>query len=395
MATNRWTFLWLLSFIRVAMGVQFQSVGAAGPAIRDDLGLDYAALGAIAGSYLGLGAFLALPAGWLSGRFGDRRILLSGLGLMVLGGVGLGLAPNFSLALGCRLASGVGAVMLNIVVSKLVMDRFADASLGTAMGVLLGAWPLGIGLGSVVLPYAVDLVGWRGVMLGTAAVCAGFLAMAAGVVPRGVPRVMPGPGPGAMVRLGMNPTVIAAVVVAGFVWMLANAGYIVLLGFAPSFYVEHGMSLATAGWVLSLASFGTIPVAPIGGWLGSRTGRPMLITAVCFLIVGPLFLLVPDTAHPALLLLVLGVIFGLPSGLIVAMPARVLRPEQRAVGMGLFYSVFYAGLGVFAPFAGWVRDLTAIDTAPFVVAAVLTSATALAIPVFLILARRAGPPATR
>ena len=184
MATDRWTFLLLLSFIRVAMGVQFQSVGAAGPAIRDDLGLDYAALGAIAGSYLGLGAFLALPAGWLSARFGDRRILLSGLGLMVLGGIGLGLAPGFGLALGCRLASGVGAVMLNIVVSKLVMDRFADASLGTAMGVLLGAWPLGIGLGSIVLPYTVDLVGWRGVMLGTAAVCAGFLGMAAGVVPR-------------------------------------------------------------------------------------------------------------------------------------------------------------------------------------------------------------------
>ena len=75
-----------------------------------------------------------------------------------------------------------------------------------------------------------------------------------------------------------------------------------------------------------------------------------------------------------------------------ALPARVLRPEQRAVGMGLFYSVFYAGLGVFAPFAGWVRDLTTIDSAPFAVAAVLTLATALAIPVFLVLARRIGGP---
>ncbi len=392
MATDRWVFLLLLSFIRVAMGIQFQSVGAAGPAIRDDLGLDYAALGAIAGSYLGLGAFLALPAGWLSKRFGDRRILLSGLALMVLGGIGLGLAPGFALALACRLASGVGAVMLNIVVSKLVMDRFADASLGTAMGVLLGAWPLGIGLGSIVLPYVVDLIGWRGVMLATAALCGGFLVMAAWVVPGGMPQARAQGGPGAAMRLAMSPLVIAAVVVAGLIWMLANAGYIILLGFAPAFFVEHGMSLATAGWVLSLASFGTIPVGPIGGWLGSRTGRPMLITALCFLIAGPLFLLVPDTAHPALLLLLIGVIFGLPCGLIVALPARVLRPEQRAVGMGLFYSVFYAGLGVFAPFAGWVRDLTTIDSAPFAVAAVLTLATALAIPVFLVLARRIGGP---
>ena len=392
MATNRWIYLLLLSFIRVAMGVQFQSVGAAGPAIRDDLGLDYAALGAIAGSYLGLGAFLALPAGWLSARFGDRRILLCGLGLMVLGGIGLGVSPNFGIALCCRLGSGVGAVMLNIVVSKLVMDRFGDASLGTAMGVLLGAWPLGIGVGSIVLPYAVDLIGWRGVMLATAACCAGFLIMAAAVVPRGVPHVAVMRSGAGVLRLGMSPLVIAAVVVAGMVWMLANAGYIILLGLAPSYFAEHGMSLATAGWVLSLASFGTIPVGPVGGWLGSRTGRPMLITAVSYLLVAPLFLLVPGTSHPALLLLLVGVIFGLPAGLIVAMPARVLRPDQRAVGMGLFYSVFYAGLGVFAPFAGWVRDLTAIETAPFIVAAVLTAITAIAVAVFVVLVGRVGRP---
>ena len=383
MATNRWLFLALVTFIRAAMGVQFQSVGAAGPAIRDDLGLDYASLGAIAGSYLGLGAFLALPAGWLSGHFGDRRILLAGLALMVLGGIGIGLAHSFPAALTFRLLAGAGAVMLNIVVSKLVMDQFADTALGTAMGVLLTAWPLGIGLGSIVLPYPVEAIGWRGVMFGTAAVCAGFMALAAIVVPH-APLASTRPG----LSLGLRPLVIAAVVMAGLVWMLANAGYIILLGLMPAYFVEHGMSLATAGWVLSLASFGSIPVGPLGGWLGSRTGRPMLITAVCYIVVAPMFLLIPGSAHPAPLLLLLGAFLGLPAGLIVAMPARVLRPDQRAVGMGLFYSVFYAGLGVFAPFAGWVRDLTAIDTAPFMVAAVLTVLTAAAVGAFLLLAQR-------
>ena len=383
MVTNRWVFLGLLTLIRTAMGVQFQSVGTAGPLMRADLGLDYAALGAIAGSYLGLGAFLALPAGWLSARFGDRRILLAGLGLMVLGGVGLGLAQSFPVALGFRLLSGGGAVMLNIVVSKLVMDQFPDAALGTAMGVLLCAWPLGIGLGSIVLPYPVEALGWRGVMLGTAAACAGFLAMAAAVVPHVAPSGQRPP-----IGLGMRPLVIAAVVVAGMVWMLANAGYIILLGFAPTYFVEHGMSLATAGWVLGLASFGTIPVSPLGGWLAQRLGRPMLITSVCFVVVAPFFLLVPHSAHPGPLLFLLGVIFGLPSGLIVALPARVLRADQRAVGMGLFYSVFYAGLGVFSPIAGWVRDVTAVDTAPFIVAAGLTLLTVGAIGVFLALSRR-------
>jgi predicted MFS family arabinose efflux permease len=386
-ATNPWLFLTIVTFIRVAMGAQFQSVGAAGPAIMAELGLDYAALGAIAGSYLGLGAFLALPAGWLSAHFGDRRILIAGLALMVAGGIGLGLAPGFALALTFRLLSGVGAVMLNIVVSKMVMDRFPDASLGTAIGVLLCAWPLGIGLGSIVLPYPVETIGWRGVMFLTAGICAGFLALAVTAIAPDAPRPASSRPLGASLRLGMSPRVIAAVIMAGLVWMLANAGYIILLGFAPSYYVEHGMSLATAGWVLSLASFATIPVSPLGGWLGHRIGHPMLLTAACYIIVAPLFLLVPDSTHPALLMVILGTVFALPCGLIVALPALVLRPDQRAVGMGLFYSVFYAGLGIFSPFAGWVRDLTAIDTAPFIVAAILTALTAAALWAFILLAR--------
>lgn len=382
MIDNRWIYLLLLSFVRVAMGVQFQSVGSAGPAIQGELGLDYAQLGAITGSYLILGTFLALPAGFLSARFGDRNILLAGLGLMVVGGVGLAVSPAFAPALACRLLSGVGAVALNIVVSKLVMDRFPDASLGTAMGILLGAWPLGIGVGSIGLPYLVDLTGWRGVMLLSAAACAGFLVMAALVVP----------APKTAIRVArgapMGRVAIAAIVMAGAIWSLANAAYIIMLGFAPALFVERGMSLEAAGWVLSLASFGTIPVGPIGGWLGQRTGRPMLITAICFVIVTPMIWLVPDSDHKAWLLLWLGVIFGLPAGLIVALPARVLAPDQRAIGMGLFYSVFYAGLGLFGPLAGWVRDLTGVATAPFMTATVLNGATVLMLPLFLWLARR-------
>ena len=382
MAANRWVYLLILSFIRVAMGVQYQSVGAAGPAIRDDLGLDYASLGAITGSYMMLGAFFAIPAGWLSVRVGDRRMLLAGLGLMAIGGVGIALAQGFAVALAFRLFSGVGAVILNIVISKLVMDRFEDASLGLAMGVLLGAWPLGIGVGSVLLPYLVEWVTWRGVMLVSAACCLGFLGLAMAAVPRGRARVAEGG------RGRLDGRVILAVVAAGAVWLLGNAGYIIVLGFAPAYYVDQGMSLATAGWVVSLASFATIPVGPLGGWLGQRFGRPMTITALCVAVTSGMILLLPWSSHPAVLMFAIGAVLGLPSGLIVALPSRVLRPEQRALGMGLFYSVFYAGLGLMSPFAGWVRDATGAAGAPFVVAAAVNLVTLAAIVAFLALARR-------
>ena len=381
MAANRWGFLLLLSFIRVAMGIQYQSVAAAGPAIRDDLGLDYAGLGAITGSYMMLGAIFALPAGFAGARFGDRRMLIAGLTLMVAGGVGIGLAPAFAPALFFRLFAGIGAVILNIVISKMVMDRFEDATLGLAMGVLLGAWPLGIGLGSIFLPYLVEPLGWRGVMFFAAACCAAFLALTIAAVPEG-PKRAPGP-----LRFGLSGRTTAAVVAAGFVWLLGNAGYIILLGFAPAFYVEQGMSLAAAGAVVSLASFATIPVGPIGGWLGQRL-PPMALTALCMALTSAGIFILPGAAYPAITLFLIGAVLGLPSGLIVALPARVLRPEQRAVGMGIFYSIFYAGLGLLPPFAGWVRDVTGAPHAPFTVAAAVNVSTLVAIGAFLLLARR-------
>lgn len=377
MIANRWAYLALLSVIRVAMGVQFQAVATAGPAIRDELGLDYAALGAITGSYLILGTFLALPAGWFSTRFGDRRILLGGLGLMVAGGVGLGLAPGFGTALAFRLLSGTGAVALSIVVTKLAMDRFQDEQLGTAMGVLLGAWPLGIAGASLLLPYAVAGFGWRAVMLGTAAACAGFMVLAAMAVPATRRAASGGPRMGGLV--------VAAVAAAGMIWVLANAGYLILLGFAPDYFVEKGVSLAAAGAVLSLVSLATIPVGPLGGWLGRRFGHGMTLAALCMALVAAAIAAVPWVGASAWWMLAMGAVLGLPSGLMVALPARVLPPEARAVGMGLFYSVFYGGVGLLSPFAGWVRDVTQVAEAPLWTAAALNLLAVPAIGVFLLL----------
>ena len=105
---SAWTLLTVLTVARVAYGVQFQSVGAVGPAMVQDLSLAYASLGTLVGAYSMLGVVLALPAGWLIAQLGDRRIVLAGLGFMILGGLLLAAAPGFPVALTGRLISGAG-----------------------------------------------------------------------------------------------------------------------------------------------------------------------------------------------------------------------------------------------------------------------------------------------
>jgi len=50
----------------------------------------------------------------------------------------------------------------------------------------------------------------------------------------------------------------------------------------------------------------------------------------------------------------------------MALPAEILRPESRAIGMGYFYLWLYVGHGALPPVAGWVRDTTGQPNAPIV-----------------------------
>src|SRR5260221_1743661 len=106
-----WTLLAVLGIARIAFGVQFQSVGAVGPAMVKDLGLAYASLGTLVGAYSMLGLVLSLPAGWLIAQFGDRRITLARLGLMIPGGLLLAAAAVFRVALVGRPVFAAGALL--------------------------------------------------------------------------------------------------------------------------------------------------------------------------------------------------------------------------------------------------------------------------------------------
>jgi hypothetical protein len=48
--------------------------------------------------------------------------------------------------------------------------------------------------------------------------------------------------------------------------------------------------------------------------------------------------LVPYSQQRLALFVALGLLFGPPPGILMALPAEVLRPENRAPGMGIFYT---------------------------------------------------------
>src|SRR5215470_5939077 len=149
---ERWLVLAVLTFARTAMGFQFQSAAAVAPFLLDQLQMSYAALGTLIGLYLLPGVAVALPGGVLAQRYGDKRIACIGLAAMTLGGLLMGSAESLAPLSAGRAIAGTGAVLLNVLVTKMVTDWFQGREIVSALGILITSWPLGIAIALLVLP---------------------------------------------------------------------------------------------------------------------------------------------------------------------------------------------------------------------------------------------------
>src|SRR5256885_9490753 len=158
---NRWVALAIVFVTRTSMGYQFQSVASVGPLLVPELGLAWAQLGTLIGVYMLPGAFFALPGGLLGQRLGERRAVVASLALMVAGGLVTAASHGFALAVSGRLLSGVGAVLMNILLAKMVADWFAEGELTTAMAIMLSSWPVGLGLAAATLGGVATASSWR------------------------------------------------------------------------------------------------------------------------------------------------------------------------------------------------------------------------------------------
>lgn len=348
----RWIILFVLFFARTVMAFQFQSVAALSPLIIESLAVTLADVGLLIGLYLGPGIVVAVGGGAVAARFGDKRTVIASLALMIAGGVMVAQATTLEAAIAGRVVSGVGGVVINVVMTKLVVDWFAKRGLSTALAIFISSWPLGIALSLLILPALATLGGlslaWNVLTALTVAALALFAA-----VYRRPPDAAPGGAKIVVAALPWGPLVCAALV-----WGLYNAAFAMLFGFGTLVLVERGFDLPAAGSATSLYILAATVGVPLGGWLADRTGRPGTIILVSLgvgTVLYPALLVLPI---PLMLgaLLVGGVIVGLAPGPVVAMPGRILPPESRAFGTGVFYSIYYVQMMLAPPLAGAIAD---------------------------------------
>ncbi len=355
MTSNRWVVLGALFLARSALGYHFQSVASVSTLLIEDLDIDFTEVGTLIGLFSLLGVVTALPAGFLGDRFGERRVCLTGLFLMALGGGLMWLANDFGvIALG-RIVAGTGGVIITVIMVKIVGDLFQGREVVTAMAILMNSWPVGIVIGLWTQGAMAEAWGVEAVFL-TAGIGSGFGLLLVAILYR--PRHPHPVAKGPFLRLSITRRETALVSLAGIVWVLYNAGYLMVLSFGPAMLVARGLDVVAAGALIANATFVYMFAIPIGGWLSARLARPNLTMIACFFIGAVAVGAVPLVASPLPLFIVAAIFIGIPTGNVMALTVETVRAEHRNTGTGIYHTWNQAGLFLGPVFAGWIVDLT-------------------------------------
>jgi MFS family permease len=336
---NRWAILAILFAVRATMAFQFQSVAAVAPLLGGEFGVGLADIGILIGLYFAPGVVLSLPGGAIGQRLGDKTTALGALLLMMTGGLIMAFSTSWSGQIAGRLIAGTGGVLMNVQMTKMLTDWFAGREIASAMGIFVNSWPAGVAVSLLALPVIGTTYGVAAVHLSvTALIGCGLVLLAIAYRPPDTAVTS------TTTTLRLDRNAVIAVIAAGLIWGLFNVGIAVIFSFGPSMLVERGWSLSAAGSATSIVLWLAVVSVPMGGLLADRTNRPQTILVGGCIVFAVLMIALPRSGALIPTIVALGLICGQPAGPIMSLPARVLQPATRAIGMGLFYTMYYAAM---------------------------------------------------
>ena len=352
---------------RVAFGYQLQTVASLGPELRAAFGLEFATLGTLMGIYLVPGVVAAMPSGFLGRRFGDRATIVAGMALMVIGSLISAASPG-PIGIGAgRVLSGFGAVALTVLQPKAVADRFTGKSFTTAMGVLIGAFPIGIGLGQISHAPLAHAFGWQAAFLAGAAMAAAAMVVClvswTNLPGSASSRAMHWPSRREIIRLTL----------AGLIWTSFNAGYFNFLGYLPSVMAARGHPTWMTDIVIGMATWGNLPTMVFGGAIAGRWFGPVPVFLAGAVLEAITVAGMGVLDWPLIWGVLFGTVASMHAGIIVGWGALSARPENRAVGMGIFYTTYYLGGTIVPALCGRAADYVGNASGAFVCAGVLSA----------------------
>lgn len=337
------------------------------PLIREDLSMTFSQAGLLSVASTLTYAMGQIPAGYLSDKFGPRRLFFIGmLGSTVLSLI-FGLIEVFWIAMVNQAVSGVFRALVFVPGLALLSSWFPPHRQATAMGLYVAGGFAGNILLSLVGPLLVSYYGWR-----IPFIAFSIAGMGAALLYGGFGRERPKTGP----RQHVGMLDAFKLFRYKIMWVCGAIQFIrlgVVIGFnfwLPSLLVaDRGMSIQAAGLVVALGAAFTIPSNALGGYVSDRLRNPPLVIGGALAILACTSTLLVYVQSIAVLLLVVAVhsfFMQFYFGPLFLVPIEVLG--KRIAGMSTGFSNLFANLGslTFAYSLGVVKDQAGAFTWGFV-----------------------------
>ena len=340
-APSRWT----LPIVLVAQFITPMSIAGTGialPQISTDLGANTTALQWVVNGFNAAFALGVLGWGAVSDRIGYRMTFAIGSTLFSLSSLISAASPSLLLLDCMRIVAGVGAAAVLTGASSMLSNAYEGNARGRAFALFGTINGLGLTLGPTISGLLVSSFGWRGVFAVHGAILAlvslntRFLPAASGAVQD--PKETKAPLLDLSILKNREFLAMCLVPIAG------SIGFVTMLTYLPSaFSGIKGIGPGRAGLIM-LAMTIPVVVAPIlvakliekVSWI--TVGFVVYLSLIC-LIVGDLglVLLTPEGSIGLVIapMILLGLGFGLPIGLVDGHALEVVPPERTGTAAGV------------------------------------------------------------
>lgn len=376
---------WPIVMMAVAAGVAAaMHVGKASvalPLLRETFGIGVAQLSLYLSVLSISAALFGSVLGLFTLRIGPRLAGCMGLACLGLGALISAVAPSWPILIAGRLVEAAG---LPFVVSAMPAILQAHSS-GRARVLAMGFWstwlPLGVATSMLIALFWIDLIGWRGLFVTSAA----FSLLAAAVLFWMLARVS-NPGPPVLVKKPSLAQLNRTTMLVALLFLLFSAVYLIAQGFLPSVAVDTlGMSIEQSTLLGGIAALLVIPGNLIASVLFSRGVSVVFLLAISFAAMGVFGAIFFYDGLPAFFRVVAGFLFmasaGGPPGVIWSLiptlsaqsgasPALLSGVVYQFAGIGQLGGPIAAGLVVQAT-SNWSGAILVISLAVLLALAVL------------------------
>jgi len=310
--------------------------------------------------------FTDIPAGFLSDRFGRKKIMILGLVLIIISSTGAGLADTYAWLIFARIVGGVGSALYMTAGITWVAQISAGEARGRYMAVYQGLLLAGTVFGPPIGGYIAARFGLNAPFFTWAALGAASLIATIS---------LKDPADSSQAKRSEMRIEDVLSVFKNHPFMLVNCAvlalYFLRLGVQSTlvpFYaaLNLGLSEERIGVLLMVAAIATAAITFPAGWLSDRVGRKRPVMA-CLFLSGIAVLLIPSQGSLAGLMGIM-VFYGLATGLqgsIAAWPADVAPKDKMGISMGVYRVMMDMGIFLGPITTTYIADYTGDETITF------------------------------